>query len=65
MVGTVVCLADWVSTEDLGFLGRIGTDPNSVVPMSLLSGPVISLSPRRCLPRTGALTLRAPFPVRP
>ena len=34
VAGTVLCLADWVSTEDLGFLGSIGTDPNSMVPMS-------------------------------
>ena len=53
VAGTVLCLADWVSTEDLGSLGSIGTDPNSMVPMSLLSGPVISLSPGRCLPRPG------------
>jgi len=32
----VVCLADWVLVEDLGFLGGVGTDPNSMVPMALL-----------------------------
>jgi hypothetical protein len=30
------CLADWVLIEDLGFLGGLGTDPNSMIPMSLV-----------------------------
>jgi cytochrome oxidase Cu insertion factor (SCO1/SenC/PrrC family) len=34
---TVLCLADWVLIEDLGFLGGLGTDPNSVIPMGLLA----------------------------
>jgi cytochrome oxidase Cu insertion factor (SCO1/SenC/PrrC family) len=37
VVGAVLlCLADWVLVEDLGFLGGVGTDPNSMVPMILL-----------------------------
>ncbi len=37
LIGAVVlCLADWVLVEDLGFLGGVGTDPNSMVPMALL-----------------------------
>jgi cytochrome oxidase Cu insertion factor (SCO1/SenC/PrrC family) len=32
----VLCLADWVLIEDLGFLGGLGTDPNSMLPMALL-----------------------------
>jgi cytochrome oxidase Cu insertion factor (SCO1/SenC/PrrC family) len=31
-----ICLADWVLIEDLGFLGGVGTDPNSMIPMALL-----------------------------
>jgi cytochrome oxidase Cu insertion factor (SCO1/SenC/PrrC family) len=31
----VLCLADWVLVEDLGFLGGTGTDPNSMLPMAL------------------------------
>ncbi|HET9058844.1 MAG TPA: hypothetical protein VFN61_02900 [Acidimicrobiales bacterium] len=31
----VVCLADWVLVQDLGFLGGLGTDPNSMVPTAL------------------------------
>src|SRR5258708_10888062 len=31
-----VCLADWVLVQDLGFLGGLGTDPNSMLPVALL-----------------------------
>lgn len=34
--GAVLCLADWVLVQDLGFLGGVGTDPNSMVPMALV-----------------------------
>ena len=34
---TVLCLADWVLIEDLGFLGGLGTDPNSMIPLILLA----------------------------
>jgi cytochrome oxidase Cu insertion factor (SCO1/SenC/PrrC family) len=33
----VFCLADWVMIEDFGFLGGLGTDPNSMVPAALLA----------------------------
>src|SRR5271165_1795589 len=33
----VFCLADWVLVEDFGFLGGLGTDPNSMIPMVLLA----------------------------
>ena len=36
IAGTVLCLADWVLIEDLGFLGGLGTDPNSMIPLILL-----------------------------
>ncbi len=32
----VLCLADWVLIEDFGFLGGLGTDPNSMIPTALL-----------------------------
>jgi cytochrome oxidase Cu insertion factor (SCO1/SenC/PrrC family) len=35
-LSVVLCLADWVLVEDLGFLGGTGTDPNSMVPMLLI-----------------------------
>jgi cytochrome oxidase Cu insertion factor (SCO1/SenC/PrrC family) len=34
----LLCLADWVLVQDLGFLGGLGTDPNSMVPLILLAG---------------------------
>jgi cytochrome oxidase Cu insertion factor (SCO1/SenC/PrrC family) len=34
--GVVFCLATWVLVQDLGFLGGLGTDPNSMVPWILL-----------------------------
>ncbi len=32
----VLCVADWVLVQDLGFFGGLGTDPNSMLPMVLL-----------------------------
>ena len=34
---TLLCLADWVLVQDLGFLGGLGTDPNSMIPFALLA----------------------------
>jgi cytochrome oxidase Cu insertion factor (SCO1/SenC/PrrC family) len=34
---TVLCLADWVLIEDIGFFGGLGTDPNSMLPFALLA----------------------------
>jgi cytochrome oxidase Cu insertion factor (SCO1/SenC/PrrC family) len=34
---TVLCVADWVLIEDIGFFGGLGTDPNSMVPFILLA----------------------------
>jgi hypothetical protein len=31
-----LCAIDWVFVQDLGFLGGLGTDPNSMVPQGLL-----------------------------
>ena len=36
VAGAVFCLADWVLIEDLGFLGGLGTDPNSMIPLILM-----------------------------
>jgi len=36
LLAVVLCLADWVLIEDLGFLGGVGTDPNSMIPMLLV-----------------------------
>jgi cytochrome oxidase Cu insertion factor (SCO1/SenC/PrrC family) len=35
-VVTIICLADWLLIEDLGFFGGLGTDPNSMIPMTLV-----------------------------
>jgi len=36
LASVVLCLADWVFVEDLGFFGGVGTDPNSMIPMTLV-----------------------------
>jgi len=36
VAAVVLCLADWVLVEDLGFLGGTGTDVNNMVPTALL-----------------------------
>ncbi len=36
IAGSVLCLADWIFIEDFGFLGGVGTDPNSMIPMALI-----------------------------
>ena len=33
----ILCLADWVLIEDFGFFGGLGTDPNSMIPFTLLA----------------------------
>jgi cytochrome oxidase Cu insertion factor (SCO1/SenC/PrrC family) len=33
----ILCLADWVLIEDIGFFGGLGTDPNSMIPFALLA----------------------------
>jgi cytochrome oxidase Cu insertion factor (SCO1/SenC/PrrC family) len=44
--GIVFCLADWVLIQDLGFLGGLGTDPNSMIPLIvLISAGYLALTP--------------------
>jgi cytochrome oxidase Cu insertion factor (SCO1/SenC/PrrC family) len=44
--GIVFGLADWVLVQDLGFLGGLGTDPNSMIPWILLfSAGYLALTP--------------------
>jgi cytochrome oxidase Cu insertion factor (SCO1/SenC/PrrC family) len=46
--GIAFCLADWVLVQDFGFLGGVGTDPNSMIPMVLLfSVGYLALAPSR------------------
>ena len=43
---SVLCLADWVLVEDVGFFGGLGTDPNCMVPFALLAvGGYLALTP--------------------
>jgi hypothetical protein len=45
---TVLCLGDWVLVQDLGFLGGVGTDPNSMIPFILLAaGGYLALAGRQ------------------
>jgi len=44
--GIAFGLADWVLVQDLGFLGGLGTDPNSMIPWILLySAGYLALTP--------------------
>jgi cytochrome oxidase Cu insertion factor (SCO1/SenC/PrrC family) len=44
--GIAFCLATWLLVQDLGFLGGLGTDPNSMIPLILLfSAGYLSLTP--------------------
>ena len=46
IVFAVLCLADWVLIEDFGFFGGLGTDPNSMLPFTLLAvGGYLALTP--------------------
>jgi len=36
IAGIVLCLADWVLVQDMGFFGGVGTDPNSMIPLVLI-----------------------------
>lgn len=49
VVGLVFCLATWVLVQDLGFLGGLGTDPNSMVPFCavMVAGYLALVRPRR------------------
>ncbi len=59
----VLCLADWVLVEDLGFLGGLGTDPNSMIPFVLLAtagylavarAPAVAAEPAGAQPASSA-----------
>ena len=75
----VFCLADWVLIEDLGFLGGVGTDPNSMIPVALIGvagylalvrapAPVPATEPAATEPaameQTAAAPQRRPLPAR-
>jgi len=49
IAAAVFCLADWVLVQDFGFLGGLGTDPNSMIPTIVLiaAGYVALTAPAR------------------
>jgi cytochrome oxidase Cu insertion factor (SCO1/SenC/PrrC family) len=61
IAGAVFCLADWVLVEDLGFLGGLGTDPNSMIPLILLfTAGWLALTPA---PQPAAAAAQAEVPA--
>ena len=61
--GIAFGLADWVLVQDLGFLGGLGTDPNSMIPLILLlTAGYLALSPA---PQEAAAVEVAPAEVAP
>jgi cytochrome oxidase Cu insertion factor (SCO1/SenC/PrrC family) len=57
--GLVFCAADWVLVQDFGFLGGLGTDPNSMIPwIVLFSAGYLALTPAP-QEATGAEAVRA------
>ncbi len=55
----------WFWSRTSGFWAASALTPTAWSPRAYCPGPVISLSPGRCLPRARALATRAvPFPVR-
>jgi cytochrome oxidase Cu insertion factor (SCO1/SenC/PrrC family) len=61
----VFCLADWVLVEDLGFLGGLGTDPNSMIPLILLfTVGALGLTERPAADAAAVAGAQRPDPVR-
>jgi cytochrome oxidase Cu insertion factor (SCO1/SenC/PrrC family) len=61
--GIVFGLAVWVLIQDLGFLGGLGTDPNSMIPLILLySSGYLALNPA---PQEAPATQSAPAEAEP
>ena len=59
IAAAVLCLADWVLVQDLGFLGGLGTDPNSMIPtIVLLAAGYLALTRPQAAP--GAVGRGAP-----
>lgn len=57
----VLCLADWVLVEDLGFMGGVGTDPNSMIPMLVvLSAGYLALMRPAAVAGPAVVPLSAP-----
>jgi cytochrome oxidase Cu insertion factor (SCO1/SenC/PrrC family) len=55
----VLCLADWLLVEDFGFLGGVGTDPNSMIPFTLLASAGYLALARAPVPAAAAVSASA------
>jgi cytochrome oxidase Cu insertion factor (SCO1/SenC/PrrC family) len=61
VAAAVLCLADWVLVQDFGFLGGLGTDPNSMIPtLLLLAGGYLALTPVPAAEQPAAAGTAAP-----
>jgi cytochrome oxidase Cu insertion factor (SCO1/SenC/PrrC family) len=66
IVLAVFGLADWVLVQDLGFLGGLGTDPNSMIPMLLLAASgYLALTPQLAAAAAVAPAPAEPLPADP
>jgi cytochrome oxidase Cu insertion factor (SCO1/SenC/PrrC family) len=63
--GLLLCLADWVLVQDLGFMGGVGTDPNSMVPMALVFVAGYVAMVRVPAPARDPVPATAPLPASP
>jgi cytochrome oxidase Cu insertion factor (SCO1/SenC/PrrC family) len=64
--GVVFCLADWVLVQDFGFLGGLGTDPNSMIPLILLfSAGYLALTPETEIGTEPAVAAEGRRPLTP
>ena len=62
-VGAVFGLAVWILVQDLGFLGGLGTDPNSVIPLGLVCAGGYLAMQRLPAPATVPAALAEPAAV--
>jgi cytochrome oxidase Cu insertion factor (SCO1/SenC/PrrC family) len=66
LAAIVVNLAVWVLIQDWGFLGGVGTDPNSMVPLTLvLLGGYLGISRLPAQPDPSVVPIRAAAPPKP
>jgi cytochrome oxidase Cu insertion factor (SCO1/SenC/PrrC family) len=67
VLAAALCLASWVLVQDLGFLGGLGTDPNSMIPIALLAaaGYVAIVRPPVPVPAATAASAGSPGRLRP
>jgi|HubBroStandDraft_6_1064221.scaffolds.fasta_scaffold26622_3 hypothetical protein len=63
LVAIVACLADWVFVQDLGFLGGLGTDPNSMVPQVLILAAGVAAMSASPAPAPAPTLAAAPAPA--